>query len=131
MHVLDFAERPEYIAIARYGLGRVFAGAEFAHCLIGRGLFAEVWRHEAQDSDLVIYFSKGTFKHTGCGARMAAFFQSGGSDTSTTMDCLRFRCPMELMPNFLSGSVIRTRTTLSRSLPWKVACRLKDAHNQL
>lgn len=65
MHVLDFTEKPKYIAIASYGLGRVFAGAEFAHWLIDRGLLAEVSRADAQDSDLVFYFSEGTFKHAG------------------------------------------------------------------
>lgn len=65
MHVLDFAERPEYIAIACHGLGRVFAGEEFAHWLIGRGLLVELSRADARDGDLVIYFSEDTFKHVG------------------------------------------------------------------
>ena len=65
MHVMDFTEKPEYIAIARYGLGRVFAGTEFAHWLIERGLLTEVLQSEVRDGDLVVYFSEGSFKHVG------------------------------------------------------------------
>ena len=63
MHVSDFTEKPEYIAIAR--LGRVFAGADFARWLIEQGTLADVSQAEAQDGDLVFYFSEGTFKHVG------------------------------------------------------------------
>ena len=65
MHVLNFTEKPEYIAIAAYGTGRIYAGTDFAHWLIERGLLAEVSQAEAKDGDLVFYFSEGTFKHVG------------------------------------------------------------------
>lgn len=65
MHVLDFTEKPEYIAIAETGLGHVFAGENFAHWLIDRGLLTEVSQIKAQESDLVYYFSEGKFRHVG------------------------------------------------------------------
>ena len=65
MHVLNFTEKPEYIAIAAYGAGRIYAGTDFAHWLIERGILAEVSQAEAKDGDLVFYFSEGTFKHVG------------------------------------------------------------------
>jgi len=65
MHVFDFTEKPDYIAIASYGIGRVFAGPAFAHWLIERGLLADVTRAEAQDGDLVFYFQGNAFKHAG------------------------------------------------------------------
>ena len=66
MHVLDFTEKPEYIDFAGYRLDRVFAGADFAHWLIERGLLAEVSPADVQDGDLVFYFSsEGSFKHVG------------------------------------------------------------------
>ena len=65
MHVFDFTEKPEYVAIAKYGLGRIFAGTDFAHWLIERGHLVEVSQTEAQEGDLVFYFSEGSFKHVG------------------------------------------------------------------
>lgn len=65
MHVLDFTEKPQYIAIAKRGLDRVFAGTDFAKWLIQRGHLAEVTQAEAQDGDLVFYFHEGDFKHAG------------------------------------------------------------------
>ena len=65
MHVFDFTEKPEYIAIADYGLGRVFAGVDFAHRLIEKGFLTEVSQAEAENGDLVAYFREGNFKHVG------------------------------------------------------------------
>jgi len=65
MHVFDFAERPEYIAIADYGLGRVYAGADFAHWLIENGRLEEIPSDKAQACDLVMYFREGIFRHVG------------------------------------------------------------------
>ncbi len=65
MHVLGFTEKPEYIAIARYGLGRVYAGTDFAQWLIKRELLAEVSQTKAEDGDLVFDFSVSRFKHVG------------------------------------------------------------------
>jgi len=71
MHVLDFTEKREYIAIADHGLGRVYAGADFAHWLIENDQLEEVLSEEAQTRDLVMYFKDGVFKHVG-------LFQPGG-----------------------------------------------------
>lgn len=65
MHVFQFAEHPDYIAIARHGPGQVFAGADFAHWLITRGLLDPVCAEEAKAGDLVLYFCDGAFKHAG------------------------------------------------------------------
>ncbi len=65
MHVLEFTEKPEYVAIARYGLRRIFAGTDFAHWLVERGHLVEVSQTEAQEGDLVLYFKDGQFKHAG------------------------------------------------------------------
>ena len=65
MHVLDFTENPKYADIAGSGLGRIYAGDDFAHWLIGRGLEAKMPQADAQEDDLVFYFSEGTFKHAG------------------------------------------------------------------
>lgn len=66
MHALDFVEKPEYEAITRYGFQRVFAGGDFAHWLLERGLLVEVAVSEAREGDIVIYFAEnGRFKHAG------------------------------------------------------------------
>ncbi len=65
MHVFRFAEHPDYIAIAHHGQGRVFAGADFAHWLVARGLLMPLRPEEARGGDLVFYFSDGRFKHAG------------------------------------------------------------------
>ncbi len=65
MHVFSFAEHPDYIAIAQHGQGRVYAGADFAHWLIARGLLMPLRSDDAQAGDLVFYFEDGQFKHAG------------------------------------------------------------------
>lgn len=65
MHVLNFTEKPEYIDIANAGLGRIFAGLDFADWLVERGHLVEVSQGEAQKDDLVFYFDEGRFKHAG------------------------------------------------------------------
>lgn len=65
MHVFHFTEKPEYIDIADYRLGRVYAGAEFAHWLIENERLTEVSQAEAQNGDLIVYFREGRFKHIG------------------------------------------------------------------
>lgn len=70
MHVFGFAEEPEYTAIAERGFNRVFAGRAFVHWLIENGLLVELSSSEANEGDLVIYFTdEGRFKHAGliCG----------------------------------------------------------------
>ena len=65
MHAFDFTEKSEYIAIADYRLGRVYAGAAFAHWLIENDELEEIPSQEAQAGDLVMYFRDGAFKHVG------------------------------------------------------------------
>jgi len=63
MHVFEFTEKPEYIAIAQCGLGNVFAGAEFAQWLIDHDLLHEIPRVDAVAGDLVFYSNNGQLKH--------------------------------------------------------------------
>lgn len=65
MHVFSFVEHSDYIGIAHHGQGHVFAGADFAHWLITRGLLLPLRPEEARDGDLVFYFCDGWFKHAG------------------------------------------------------------------
>ena len=65
MHVFDLMEKPEYIAIANWGLGNVFAGADFAHWLIDNDELTPLQADNAQAGDLVMYFRDGAFKHVG------------------------------------------------------------------
>ena len=66
MHVFDFAEMPEYAAIARSGLGRIFAAGAFAHRLLDNGLLVEVTPPDVREGDIVVYFGDdGRFKHAG------------------------------------------------------------------
>lgn len=65
MHVFDFTERPEYVAIASHGVGRIYASPAFAHWLIAGGHLVEVAQDDALDGVLVFYFSEGSFKHVG------------------------------------------------------------------
>lgn len=65
MHVFDFVEKPEYIAIADWGLGNVFASADFAHWLIDNDELTPLHTDNAQPGDLVMYFRDGAFKHAG------------------------------------------------------------------
>ena len=65
MYALDFVEKPEYIDIASYGLGHVFAGADFAMWLINSERLSPVYPPYVQTGDLVFYFDKGRFKHVG------------------------------------------------------------------
>jgi hypothetical protein len=66
MHVFDFAERPDYAAIATRGLGKIFAAADFAHWLLANNLLTEVTQADVREGDIVFYFSvDGRFKHAG------------------------------------------------------------------
>lgn len=65
MHVLEFSEKPNYIAIATYPGINVFAGAEFAHWLLDKGYLTEVSEPVASAGDLVMYFNGCAFKHVG------------------------------------------------------------------
>lgn len=64
--MVDFAEKPEYEAIAAHGRGRIYAAGAFGHWLLDRGLLVEVSQAEAREGDLVFYLSNdGRFKHAG------------------------------------------------------------------
>jgi len=66
MYVFDFVEKPEYVAIAGYVGGRIFAAGAFAHWLLDHGLLVEVTAPNAREGDIVIYFGEGgRFKHAG------------------------------------------------------------------
>lgn len=66
MHVFDFVEKPDYVAIAKRGFNRVFAGKAFVHWLLDRGLLEKVQWPDAGRGDVVLYFNEqGTFKHAG------------------------------------------------------------------
>jgi hypothetical protein len=65
MHVFRFTEHPDYIPIAQHGSGRVFAGAEFAHWLISRGMLTPLRPEDARAGDLVFYFRDRRFTHAG------------------------------------------------------------------
>ena len=65
MHVFEFVEKPNYIAIADYLGVNVFAGAEFAHWLINNRHLTQVPEAEAISRDLVMYFNECNFKHVG------------------------------------------------------------------
>jgi hypothetical protein len=65
MHALDFVERPEYVAIAGHGRGRIYASPAFARWLIEGGRLVEVSQEEARDGDLVFYFDDSGFKNVG------------------------------------------------------------------
>lgn len=65
MHVFDFAEKSNYIAIATYPGVNVFADAEFAQWLIDKGHLTETSEAQAMPGDLVMYFNGCDFKHVG------------------------------------------------------------------
>jgi hypothetical protein len=66
MHVLDFAEKPDYATIATHGRGEIFAASAFAHWLLDKGLLVELKQEDAREGDIVLYFNEdGRFKHAG------------------------------------------------------------------
>jgi hypothetical protein len=64
MHVFDFAEKKDYLAMAERGFNRVFAGGGFVHWLLDNGLLDTVGL--SSEPALVLYFDdEERFKHTG------------------------------------------------------------------
>jgi hypothetical protein len=63
VHALEFTEKPEYLAIAKYPFKTTYAGPEFAHWLIDRGNLRVRPETEATPGDLLFYFEQGHFKH--------------------------------------------------------------------
>ncbi len=58
MHVLDFTDKPEFISIAK--VVHIPVGPGFAHWLIEGGHLVDVSQTEAQEGDLIFYFSEDT-----------------------------------------------------------------------
>jgi hypothetical protein len=52
MHVFDFTEKSEYVAIAKRGFNRVFAGGAFVHLLLDEGLLKELVVSDAREGIL-------------------------------------------------------------------------------
>jgi hypothetical protein len=70
VHVLEFTEKPEFVAIASRGFNFVIAGPAFLHWLLEQGLLAEVAEADACEGDLVLYFDQGgRIKHAGLDRR--------------------------------------------------------------
>lgn len=66
MYIFDFAEKPDYAAIATSGQGKIFAAGDFAHWLLANNLLVEVSQSDVREGDIVFYFSDaGRFKHAG------------------------------------------------------------------
>jgi hypothetical protein len=66
VYAFNFAEQPEYVAIATQGLAVVFAGRQFAHWMIDHGHLSEVTAEDASTGDMVFYFDgQGQFQHAG------------------------------------------------------------------
>ena len=66
MHVFDFAEKPDYAAIATSGSGKIFAAGDFVHWLLDHNQLTEIIQSEAREGDIALYFSEaGRFKHAG------------------------------------------------------------------
>lgn len=63
MHAFNFTKNTTYIKIASSHSWHIFAGASFMHWLIDRSYLTEVPQGSA--GDLVLYFSRGNFKHIG------------------------------------------------------------------
>ena len=65
VHVFGFTEKPEYVGIAAFGTGRVFAGIEFVHWMLDRGKLMEIQFQECQKGDIILYFALGKVAHGG------------------------------------------------------------------
>lgn len=66
VHVLDFTEKPEFLAIDSRGFNVVIAGPNFLHWLLAKELLTEVAEPDACEGYLVLYFDQnGRIKHAG------------------------------------------------------------------
>lgn len=66
MYVFGFPEKKDYVAIATYGEGKIFAASAFAHWLLDKGVLIEVSQGDTREGDIAFYFNdEGRFKHTG------------------------------------------------------------------
>jgi hypothetical protein len=66
VHVFDFAEKSEYVEIARRGFNVGYASPDFAHWLMDNGFLTEIKPQNVRNGDLVFYFNvDGRFKHAG------------------------------------------------------------------
>lgn len=65
IYVLNFTEDPEYINIASFGIGRVFAGTAFMNYLVDKNYLKEVTEGDAKEGDIVVYYNDNEIKHAG------------------------------------------------------------------
>lgn len=65
VHAFDFTEKPEYLDIASFGLGRVFAGPAFGQWLLESEALDEIPALEKSEECLVFYFSDKNLRHVG------------------------------------------------------------------
>jgi hypothetical protein len=65
VYSFGLTQDPTYLAIAGFGLGRTFAGANFIHFLLDHGLISQRQAGYESVDDLAIYFHNDIFKHVG------------------------------------------------------------------
>lgn len=66
VHVFEFTEKPEFVAIASRGFNVVIAGPRFVEWLLEHRLLTEVSEAEMREGDLILYFDpSGRIKHAG------------------------------------------------------------------
>jgi len=66
VHVFEFTEKPEFVAIASRGFNVVIAGPRFVEWLLQHGLLTEVSEADMREGDLILYFDAGgRIKHAG------------------------------------------------------------------
>ena len=65
VHAFHLIENPTYLAVAAFGLGKTFAGAEFIEFLLRRGLLSARGNSPALPGDLILYFNNNVFRHVG------------------------------------------------------------------
>jgi len=66
VHVFEFTEKLEFVAIASRGFNVIIAGPKFVQWLLEKGLLTEVGEAEAREGDMIIYFDEESqIKHAG------------------------------------------------------------------
>ena len=65
VYVFNLVDDPEYVEIASFGIGRVFAGPEFVSFLLSNNYIERINENEASAEDIIIYFDQSEIKHAG------------------------------------------------------------------
>lgn len=65
VHAFELIEDPQYLEIAGFGLGQIFAGPEFVHFLLENKLLEESSDSQVSEGDIIIYFNAGRVTHAG------------------------------------------------------------------